>query len=570
MRLANMRILGKLMVLVGLLTGVTLVVSTVSVIELDQLGDATVEVGTVSRLAVTGARANQNVIAMNRGEFRAAADPSADQVAEVRRTMDEQRREYEDRLARLRAAVGDDPQARALVAKVEAAYATYGKELEDTFAVIDRVGGQVTLSDAQQAIRDSALASRAAATTLQAEMRQLNDHLIARAERTMAKAEDTVGTLQMVMLAVAGLGVVGGFAAGYLLAQYGISRPIARSVDELNRLASGDLSVTVQGADRGDEIGEIARGLAVFQDNMRRTRQLEQEAKEQEARAAAERRQAMLALADQFEGSVKGVVQAVSTAANQLQASAQSMSAVAEQANRQSAAVAAATEQASSNVQTVASAAEELSGSIQEISRQVVESSRISQEAAGEAQRTNLTVGGLSEAAERIGEVVGLISDIAAQTNLLALNATIEAARAGEAGKGFAVVASEVKQLANQTARATEQIAAQVAGIQSQTGGAAAAIGGISETITRVNEIAASIAAAMEEQTAATQEIGRNVHQAASGTAEVASNIAGVSQAAAEAGSAAAQVLGAATSLSGEATRLSREVDAFIARIWAA
>ncbi|WP_029010948.1 methyl-accepting chemotaxis protein, partial [Azospirillum halopraeferens] len=222
------------------------------------------------------------------------------------------------------------------------------------------------------------------------------------------------------------------------------------------------------------------------------------------------------------------------------------------------------------NVQTVAAASEELGSSITEISRRVSESARISRDAQGAAERTNTTVEGLATAAQRIGDVVSLIQNIAGQTNLLALNATIEAARAGEAGKGFAVVASEVKALANQTARATEDIAAQIAEIQAQTGGAVTAIRDIGKTISDVNEIAGTIAAAVEEQAAATQEIGRNVQQAACGTQEVSDNITGVSTAAREAGTAAAEVLSAANRLSQEAGTLRTEVDGFIARVRAA
>jgi uncharacterized protein YoxC len=215
----------------------------------------------------------------------------------------------------------------------------------------------------------------------------------------------------------------------------------------------------------------------------------------------------------EFDGTAKQVVQTVSNAAETLQRMAHSMSATAEEAARQSTAVAAASEQASGNVSTVAAAAEELSSSIAEIGRQVAESTKISNQAAEDANRTNAKVQALAAAAQKIGDVVKLINDIAGQTNLLALNATIEAARAGEAGKGFAVVASEVKSLATQTAKATEDIAAQVKAIQAATGDSVQAIEGITGTIGRINEIATTIASAVEEQGAATQEIARNVQR---------------------------------------------------------
>jgi methyl-accepting chemotaxis protein len=275
-------------------------------------------------------------------------------------------------------------------------------------------------------------------------------------------------------------------------------------------------------------------------------------------------------LAENFETQVMGVVNAVSSAATEMQNSAQSLSATSEQTSQQAQAVSAAAEEASSNVQTVSSASEQLASSIQEISRQVSESSRISSEASQEAARTNQQVEGLKAAADKIGEVVQIISDIAEQTNLLALNATIEAARAGDAGKGFAVVANEVKSLANQTAKATDEIRAQIGQIQSETGAAVDAIKGISTTIERINEIAQSVASAVEEQGAATQEIARNVQEASTGTQEVTRNISGVSQAANETGAGSSEVLSAASELSTQSERLRGEVDGFLQEIRAA
>ena len=275
-------------------------------------------------------------------------------------------------------------------------------------------------------------------------------------------------------------------------------------------------------------------------------------------------------IADTFEANVKTVVDAVTASATQLQSTAQSMTATAEETNRQASSVAAASEQASANVQTVASASEELSSSIAEIARQVAESSHMSNDAAEQARNTNTQVESLAAAAQKIGEVVNLISDIAEQTNLLALNATIEAARAGEAGKGFAVVASEVKSLASQTAKATEEISGQIGSIQTATTDAVAAIREIAKTIESLSEIASTIAAATEQQGAATQEIAGSVQQAASGTTEVSNNIAGVTQAASEAGASASQVLDAANGLTQQSDNLRAEVDRFLGEVRAA
>ena len=262
-------------------------------------------------------------------------------------------------------------------------------------------------------------------------------------------------------------------------------------------------------------------------------------------------------LADDFETNVKSVVDTVSAASTEMQATAQAMSATAEETNRQSTVVAAASEQATNNVQTVASAAEELSASVSEISNQVSQSTKIARAAVEKATGTNAQIQELATAAQKIDEVVKLISDIAAQTNLLALNATIEAARAGDAGKGFAVVASEVKSLANQTAQATDEIAAQISAVQSATTSSVSAIEEITKVIKEINEISNAVAAAVEEQGAATQEIARNVQEAATGTREVSSNISGVTQAASETGTSAQQVLEAAGELSRQSEGLS-------------
>ncbi len=276
---------------------------------------------------------------------------------------------------------------------------------------------------------------------------------------------------------------------------------------------------------------------------------------------------AQVALADNFETNIKGIVESVSSSATEMQGSAQSLSSTAEETSRQSTAVAAASEEASTNVQTVASAAEELSKSVEEVGRQVGQSNKIAEGAVEEAQRTNEKFQGLAEAASKIGEVVNLINDIASQTNLLALNATIEAARAGEAGKGFAVVASEVKSLANQTAKATEEIAAQIGAIQAATTDAVSAIQGIGSTIGEISEIASAISGAVDQQSSATREIATNVQQAASGTQEVSQNISGVTQAASETGEAASQVLGAADELSKQSELLRDQVDSFLVEI---
>jgi len=294
------------------------------------------------------------------------------------------------------------------------------------------------------------------------------------------------------------------------------------------------------------------------------------ERKTAQERADAERKSTMEALADKFEAAVGKIVDKVSTTSMELESAAGSMSKTAETTQELSSAVAAASEESSANVQSVASATDEMAASVHEISRQVQESSRIANDAVAQAQRTDGRISELSQAAGRIGDVIKLITAIAEQTNLLALNATIEAARAGEAGKGFAVVAQEVKQLASQTAKATDEIRGQIAGMQTATQESVAAIKEIGETIGRISQIATTVAAAVEEQGASTQEIARNVQQAAQGTSQVTGNITEVTRGASETGSAASQVLGSAKSLANQSNHLKMEVAKFLATVRAA
>ncbi|MGX7708591.1 methyl-accepting chemotaxis protein [Methylobacterium sp. Gmos1] len=374
-----------------------------------------------------------------------------------------------------------------------------------------------------------------------------------------------------ILAAVSAAAILLGLAGAALVAIFGITRPLASLVGVLDRMARGDIDAGIREASRRDEVGAVARAVEGIKDMVARKAAEEAEIRRRADEAAiAARRQTMLELADGFQDAVGGIVRQVSASATELQATAQQMTATATQTASQSTTVAAAAEEASANVNTVAAAAEELGASVQEIGRQVSGSAELAQAAVTEADQTGQLVQALRQTSGRIGDMVGLISSIASQTNLLALNATIEAARAGEAGRGFAVVAAEVKELANQTGRATEEIARQIGEVQGVTDQAAAAIGGITGRIREINTVAASIAAAVEEQGAATQEIVRNVNQAATGAGEVTHTIAGVAQASEETGAAAGQVLTSSTELSRQSETLAAEVQRFLATVRAA
>jgi len=394
-------------------------------------------------------------------------------------------------------------------------------------------------------------------------------------DAALAEAGERAGAARdgaLTMLALAGLAVMAllGVLAGVtVMLRRRVITPLATLTGAVGDLAAGRHDVTIPTVERADEIGAMAGSLQVFKDALI-AKQAADEAAAVEADAKIQRGQRVDRITGDFEAMIGQIVEIVSQASTELEASAGTLTATAERSEELATAVAAASEEASTNVQSVASATEEMASSVNEISRQVQGSARIAGEAVEQAQKTNDRVAELAKAAARIGDVVELINTIAGQTNLLALNATIEAARAGEAGRGFAVVASEVKALAEQTAKATGEISQQISGIQAATQESVGAIKEIGDTIGRMSEIASTIAAAVEEQGAATQEISRNVQQAAHGTQQVSSNIADVQRGASETGSASAQVLGAAKSLSGESDRLKREVGKFLSSVRAA
>jgi methyl-accepting chemotaxis protein len=440
-----------------------------------------------------------------------------------------------------------------------------GKPLQDPIfkEALERVRGGAV---AEGVIDDIRTGKRAAFVMVPVHFGRTNDiwgfTVVVPESTILADAIQTRNTLILVGVIV--LMVAAGMV---LVIGNGIVRPLARMTSAMSELAGGNLSVAIEGGTRRDELGAMAKAMQVFKDNAVAMSEMAERTRRMEQEAAESRRALLVETANSFESEVAGVVRSVGQAAGGLQTTAHAMRDLASQVSGQAADVAVAADGASANVEAVAAAAEELGASINEISRQVAHSSQAAGEAVRQVEHNRATITRLSEVAQRIGEVVTLINDIASQTNLLALNATIEAARAGDAGKGFAVVANEVKSLANQTSRATEEISAQVLAVQDTTRDAVDAIGQVSRSIENIHQISAQIAAAVEEQSAATREITRSVQQAADGTGSVSAGIAQVHAGAAQSGESAALVLADAERLAGDADSLRSKVDLFVNRI---
>ena len=388
------------------------------------------------------------------------------------------------------------------------------------------------------------------------------------AQESVAEVTEPLTEMRNTMLVISVVLLFMVAGAGYFVSR-SITDPISALTGDMTRLAGGDLEIKLASLHRGDEIGDMSRAVQIFKENAIERVKLE-EAQAQEQVEKEKRARRIEEMIHNFDQSMSQMLGTVSAAATEMEGTANSMTSTAEMTNSKAQHVASASEEASSKVQFVAQIAEEMATSINEIEHQVVQSNEVGARATKAAEAANQKIEGLSDAARKIGEVVGLIQDIAEQTNLLALNATIEAARAGEAGKGFAVVASEVKELANQTAKATEEIGQQINGIQLSTNEAVTAIKQVTSTIAERNEISMIIADSIKDQHGATVEISTNVQNASASTSEVGTNISDVTAAATESAHAASEVLSAAGELASQSEKLKTTVDGFLRDVRAA
>ncbi len=444
----------------------------------------------------------------------------------------------------------------------------------DTRAIVDDIKKLATFaqqrydkkSSLQSKGADADVAFDAAFTAFIEGMNKAEDQILQDAAGGVAALQEE--TQWAKMIGWISLAVVLAFLVGSILVvrKFIVQRLIDLEISA-SRLSEGKINTEMPSWTSSDELGRLRNALGKFKDAVAEQRQLADDRTRDQANAEAEKKRAIRKLADDFDANVGSIVDTVSTASSALNSTAQAMSSISEQANKEAVSATQASEQTTSNVETVATATEEMTSSISEISQQVAQASVSSRDAVAKVQEANNQMRTLADTANKIGEVVEMISSIAEQTNLLALNATIESARAGEAGKGFAVVAGEVKALAGQTAKATEDIAKQITNIQNSTKLASGSMEDVNAVIQRVDDIATAIAAAMEEQTAATQEIAGNIHQASQGTQRVNGSVLAVSKASQETGATSAQVMTAAGELASQTNLLKTEVGKFLSQI---
>jgi len=562
MRLADISIRRKIALIITTITIATLAIAVVGSVGLREISADSSRIKNVGTSGILGARMNQNLIAMNRAEYRMAA--SQQETEEAAKVLADNAKQFDERIAALESELGGPKQN--ILKEIRNAYGIY---LEGTTATLEaaRKHEDNAQDPARAEIMEAVHESRTRVNAVNEKVKALVDAIDQDGDAINRKAEAQAVSLSKLMIVVSILGIVAGVGVGAFVSHLGLVRPISAILENLRNLADGTFDIEIAGTDRKDELGDIGRAALVFQENAIRVKRMTVEQESQKRQAEEHRRAAMHEMADALQGSVGKVVHMVTSAATELQTASSQMASTVTDASAQATIVAAASQQTSANVQTVASATDQLAASINEISRQMSRSQSVAVRASEEANHTTQIIQTLNESVSMIGTVVDLITGIAAQTNLLALNATIEAARAGEAGKGFAVVANEVKVLANQTGKATGEIAFQINEVQQKTSEAVIAIGTISGIISEMSEISGAVAVAVQQQTAATGEIARNVEQAAIGTEEVSSNITWVEQAIRDSGEAAEQIQESSLDLSKQAEFLKQEVSRFLLQV---
>ncbi|PTW62125.1 methyl-accepting chemotaxis protein [Breoghania corrubedonensis] len=564
MSLANMSISRKIVVIVALISVFSIANSVIGFVFLNRVGGAVVSVDETAGQVRMGARMNQDALELSRSEYRIAAEPDA--LDEVSAAVARSKASFLDRYERAMKDAG--ARQRQLLDEARSAFDRYTEKLEETLSLA-RDASNEDVAALRDRLAQRVAENRSLVTDMRSRLAAFVSYNDTKGERASRDAADTSSFASAAVVLLAAAGVVGGFALAIFVSRRFVVAPVTRLVAGLKRLAAGDFELSIDYVEREDEIGDIAKAMLVFKENALERQKLRAE-QEAEMHVKAERAERIANLTARFRGEVDESLNVLSSASTELEATAQSLAATAEETANQSSSVAAASSQASSNVETVASAAEEMTASIKEVSSQVLKTSELAGSARTHVSSATGRVSSLNTGAEAIGEVISLISSIAEQTNLLALNATIEAARAGEAGRGFAVVAAEVKELANQTSKATEEITTQISKMQEDVQSTVPMIETIAHVIGNLSEISAAVASAAEEQASTTEEIARNVNEAARGTGEVSRNVVSLNEAAETSSAATTQVLATARSVADKSERLNAQVTDFIREIQAA
>lgn len=563
----NRRLLSKLMMLVAFMGALIIVMGVMGIHSLKTLDMKANDMEESAKEALLAGSMRENLLTLEQLKMHMVADPSTKVVADAKAAMEAEKKEFDEQLTELEKTA--DSAQKSMLEKIRSQYDQYVDALEETAKVASSIDN-FSLSEVQSKIKQTAQSSDDESQALNKIVTEYSDESTQNVSKLSDDVTELYTNISQLMVVVLVGGLVAGSLMGFILARYGIARPIAAIVSVLQQLAEGKFDANITGANRRDEVGDIARTAVIFKENGLQKLRLEEQQKENEKRAEAEKKAMMNKLANDFEAGLQGIVSSVAAASTELYQTAEEMSKTAESAGEQSTQVAQASQSTAANVQSVAAAAEEMTSAVKEINEQISKSMQAIHDTVNKVDAANQSSQNLAQASEAIGSMATSIEQISGQINLLALNATIESARAGEAGKGFAVVASEVKNLANQTQKSTGEIQSQIKEVQNVSSEVVDALKTIKDAVAKVNEYSTAISAAVEEQSAANQDVAKNMTTASSGVDQITRGIGSVTQSIQLTSQSTRQVLDAAKMLSQQSEKLNNEVKSFLVGVRAA